>query len=318
MNANDVIESYVIDVATRLPRRQRNDVAFELRALLQEELHANAEGAGREPDAAMATALVNAFGAPADVAARYRPTLTIIDPADGHAFLRYSVIGLLVIWGAGLFSHLRQSSASGLDLLTVFGQWWGDTVIPSLWWPGVLVVGFGGSAWARRRWPQSAAWKPRAADRVQGGRASVALGLVGVLAGAYLLVNPHWILDFFWDGKAAPAAYRALTYTDAFLRLQGPVLLALILVNVPLFLAVIVRGRHSPMQRRFETGLSLVLCAVMVWTIAGGPILMSPAGDRMAKTLMALIVAFVLLGYGIKLYRSVRPGPLTLHSSAPR
>ena len=36
MNANDVIEAYVTDVALRLPRRQRNDVAFELRALLNE------------------------------------------------------------------------------------------------------------------------------------------------------------------------------------------------------------------------------------------------------------------------------------------
>ena len=35
MNANNVIESYVTDVALQLPRRQRNDVAFELRALLQ-------------------------------------------------------------------------------------------------------------------------------------------------------------------------------------------------------------------------------------------------------------------------------------------
>ena len=86
MNANDVIESYVTDVAAQLPRKQRNDVAFELRALLDEELQAKAEAAGRGADAAMATELVRAFGRPADVAARYRPTLTIIDPADGHAF----------------------------------------------------------------------------------------------------------------------------------------------------------------------------------------------------------------------------------------
>ena len=47
MNANDVIESYITDVALRLPRRQRNDVAFELRALLHEELQARADDAGR-------------------------------------------------------------------------------------------------------------------------------------------------------------------------------------------------------------------------------------------------------------------------------
>src|SRR5262249_18639896 len=82
MNANELIESYVTDVAVRLPRKQRNDVAFELRELLTEELQAKAEATGRDADAAMATELLQAFGRPVDVAARYRPTLTVIDPAD--------------------------------------------------------------------------------------------------------------------------------------------------------------------------------------------------------------------------------------------
>ena len=88
MNANDVIECYVTDVAVQLPRKQRNDVAFELRALLNEELQAKADADGRPVDAAMAIAFLQGFGRPADVAARYRPALTIIDPADGHSFWR--------------------------------------------------------------------------------------------------------------------------------------------------------------------------------------------------------------------------------------
>ena len=47
MNANDVIESYVTEVALQLPRKQRNDVAFELRALINEELQGKAEESGR-------------------------------------------------------------------------------------------------------------------------------------------------------------------------------------------------------------------------------------------------------------------------------
>ena len=42
MNANDLIDSYVADVARLLGRKQRDDVAFELRALLVEELDAKA------------------------------------------------------------------------------------------------------------------------------------------------------------------------------------------------------------------------------------------------------------------------------------
>lgn len=309
MNANDVIESYVTDVAVQLPRRQRNDVAFELRALLREELQAKAEAAGRDADAAMAIELLRAFGRPGDVAARYRPTLTIIDPADGHTFLRATVVGLAVIWSLGLLMVLRQPAHPGGDLLTALGQWWVGTVIPSLWWPGMLAVGFGLASWARRRWPQTSEWKPRAADRIHGGRAAVVMGLVGILFGLFVLLDPRWVLDVFFGGRAAPAAYEALTYTETFRQRQAPWLLALILLNVPMFITVIVSGRWPALLRRIEAGLGLVTCAVLAWTVLDGPVFMTSASDRTAKFFLVLIVVFVLLDMVVKLRRSVRPAP---------
>ena len=38
MDADALIDTYVNEVAQQLPRKQRSDVAFELRALLREEL----------------------------------------------------------------------------------------------------------------------------------------------------------------------------------------------------------------------------------------------------------------------------------------
>lgn len=309
MNANDVIESYVTDVALQLPRKQRNDVAFELRALLNEELQAKAEAAGRIVDATMATEFLQAFGPPAEVAARYRPTLTIIDPADGRAFLRAAVIGLAIIWSLGLWVPLRQSIDSGWHWLQALGQWWGTTVIPSLWWPGVLVVYFGVAAWTRRRWPRTSEWKPRAGDRIHGGRAAMAMGVVGILCGVFVLVEPRWLLDVLWGGRAAPAAYEALTYTETFRQRQGPWLLALLLLNVPIFLTVLVSGRWSALMRRIQTSLALAECAAMLWTVAEGPVFLSPVSDRTAKTLLVLIVAFTLIDLGIKAIRRVRPTP---------
>ena len=225
MNANDVIESYVADVAVQLPRRQRNDVAFELRALIDEGLQDKAEAAGRDVDAAMAIEFLRAFGRPAEVAARYRPALTIIDPADGRSFLRATVIGLAIIWSAGLLVSLQQPIDSGWDLLQAVGRWWGSIVIPSLWWPGVLVTWFAAAAWSRRRRPQASQWKPRTGDPTTGGRAAMVLGLVGMVCGVLVLLDPRWVLDFFWGGRAAPAAYEALTYTESFLHTQAPWLL---------------------------------------------------------------------------------------------
>lgn len=309
MNAAEVVESYVTDVAMRLPRKQRNDVAFELRALLDEELQAKADAAGRDADASMALELLRAFGQPADVAARYLPTLTIIDPVDGHRFLRAAALGLAFIWGLGLLTHLQHPIHSGWDVLSVLGHWWGGTVIPSLWWPGVLAVGFAASSWARRRWPNSQEWKPRAVDGIYGGRAAVSIGILGMVFGIYVLANPRWVLDFFWDGNAAPSAYQALTYSEPFLRQQGPLLFFLVLLNIPMNIFLLASNRRSPLFQRIEVALALLTCAAMSWAVAGGPILMSPLSDKTAKALLVLIVALVLITLGIRSYRSVRAAP---------
>ncbi|NTX58090.1 hypothetical protein [Myxococcus sp. CA039A] len=309
MNANDVLESYITDVAVRLPRKQRDDVAFELRALLTEELQARALADGRDADAAMATELLHAFGHPEVVAARYRPPLTIIDPADARGFLRATVIGLALIWCAGLLTHLWQPLQTGRDVPQALGQWWVHTVVGSLWWPGLLVVGYGGAAWVRRRWPDTSKWKPRAEDRIQGGRAAMVLGIVGVLSGVFVLLEPTWVLDICFGGRAAPAAYEALTYADGFRQRQAPWLLVLLLINVPMWLAVIVSGRWSTGMRRLETGLSLLTCAVMAWTVLDGPVFRTEVSDRTVRFCLVLIIASVLLHYGIRMFRTVRPAP---------
>lgn len=309
MNANDVIESYVTDVALRLPRRQRNDVAFELRALIDEGLQDQAEASGRAVDAPMATRFLQAFGRPEDVAARYRPTLTIINPADGRSFLRATVIGLAIMWCLGLVERLQQPIGSGAELLGVIAQWWLGTVVASLWWPGVLVVYFGVAAWVHRRWPNTAVWKPRSGDRIQGGHAGMLMALVGMLCGTYVLIDPRVVLDVVWNGRAALVAYEALTYTDTFLHRQAPWVLATLLLNIAVFMVVIAMGRWPAVMRRIETGLSLITCALLAWTVLDGPVFMTERSDGTAKFLLALIVAYILIHFAVKAYRRIRPMP---------
>jgi hypothetical protein len=308
MNANDLIEAYVSDVAAQLPRKQRNDVAFELRQQLQEELQARAEATGREPDAVMAMEMLHAFGRPSDVAGRYRPARNVIDPADGDAFLRATVIGMAIIWFLGLL-RFAQNVGAGVHMLSALGIWWVGAVIPSLWWPGFLVVGFAMSAWVRRRWPQTSAWKPLGGDLTYGARAGMVIGVVGILCGVYVLVEPRVILDVFLGGRAAPAAYEALTYSETFRSRQGPWLLALLLVNIPILVRVIVQGRDSTLIRRTEDVQSFVLSLVMIWTVLDGPVFVTEAADRTTKFFLVLISAATLGGLGFKQRRSVRPAP---------
>jgi len=306
MNANDVIEAYVSDVTGRLPRSQRDDVALELSALLQEELAGRARDAGRAADAEMALTLVRTFGRPADVAARYRTPLTIIDPADGHRFVRISAIGLVVIWVAGLLSVFPAPPASFSDLLTRLGHWWGENLIPSLWWPGVLVVWFGLAARSRRRSPRAAEWSPPAQQRARVNRGALAWALIGAAIGIAILIEPRWVLDVTLGGRAAPAAYEALTYTDSFRQKQGPWLLALLILQLPLLAAAVSSGRRPSVMQRVESELSLVTIGVLVWTLLSGPVMSAPQSDVMARGGLVATGLMLLIDLGVRTSASLR------------
>jgi len=309
VNAEQLIEAWVEDVAAQLPRRQRNDVAFELRALLAEELSARAADAGRAPDSELAMALLRDFGRPAEVAARYRPTLTVVDPSDGPAFVRAALVGLAVIWIAGLLVQARTPIAGPGDLLTVLGRWWAGTVLPSFWWPGVLVAGYAAAARVRRRWPRTVEWKPRDAQLGAANRNALMLAVVGIVSGVVVLAEPRLILDALFGGRASPEAYAALGYTEAFRGRQAPWLFGCLMLQAVLLVPVIVRGRWSPLLRALETALTLALCAVMAWTVLDGPAFQAAAADRAFKLVLVATIAYGLVDLGLRLARRVKPAP---------
>lgn len=312
MNADAVIAAYVTEVVLQLPRRQRNDVALELGALLAEGLQDRAEDSGRGADAAMAVEFLNAFGRPDEVAARYRPALHVIDPADGRAFARWCVLGLLAIWFLGLLPVIARPQDSGVDLLSALGHWWVATVIPSLWWPGALVAGFAIAAWSRRRWPPGA-WTPRAEDRLVGGRVAKAMAIVGILCGTCLLLDPSLVLDVLFDGRAAPVAYEALSYTPEFGAGPGPWLLGLLLLYLPLYAAMLVTGRRGPWLRRLEAAHGIALCAATAWAALAGPVFMSRAADGLFRLALLASVALFVGEAVVRRLRRVNPAP-----AAPR
>ncbi len=308
MNVNLLIESYVAEVASQLPRKLRRDVAFELQALLKEELQGRAEDAGRKADEAMAMELLKSFGRPEAVAARYQPTLVIIDPEDGRYFLRASIIGMAIIWLVGLL-RVSNSDAEGLDWLSVISQWYSIAVLPSLWWPGLLVVWYGIAAWARRNRPEAADWKPGAIDRDRARPALLILGIAAITASLYLLLDPAWLLDVVFGGRAARAAYDAFTYTPEFRQTQAPVLLLLLVLNIPLFLAVAINRRWTKLTRKLENGLSLLVCGAMIWTLFSSDIMVGEESNSFVKLCFVLIIISSLLGMSIKWYRASRPTP---------
>lgn len=99
MNADAIIQAYVDDVARFLPRRIRNDVGFELKSLLIDQLNARAADAGVKPDAGAALEVLQGFGRPEEVAERYRPSgFVVVEPSAASGFVKIAVIGVLLQW----------------------------------------------------------------------------------------------------------------------------------------------------------------------------------------------------------------------------
>jgi hypothetical protein len=297
MTADEMIDSYVADVVTLLPRRQRRDVAQELRVLLREEVDAAAsEQESREQ---AARALLAGFGRPADVAARYGSPVTLIDPADTRRFFTLAIAGAALIPFGVILNELTDQAGPRRD---VVGQ-----AIEKAWpgvlaWLGLLVVGFAVAAWARRRRPD-AGWKPRPipADRIS--RPGRAAAIIFFVLGTLALVNPAWPIRTVSGGRAAPAAYAAFAYDEGFLRLRGPVVLGLMIVGLIILATLLWQGRWRPWIRQAERLHSLAVCIVLTWAVAAGPVFKATSTDRSVKGAASLIVLVTLADLAVRTRR---------------
>lgn len=300
MAADDLIVGYVAEVARLLPRRQRADIAVELRGLLREELDGRvAANPGVNPEVA-AHELLHGFGTPAEVAARYRETKTVIEPADRRSFIIASVVGIAVIWALGIVALVRRPAGSADDFFLSLQRFWFGPGLQALWWPGFLVVCYAAASWMRRRWPR-AAMTSRIAERSHINRPLYALGVVAAAIGIAILVKPDVVLKPF-PGAAAPA-YAALAYDNDFWHSRALVVFAVQLLNLALLATVTVRGRWNSTTRRVEIGLSLATGVVLAWAIVAGPIFSAAPTDRLVKAILTVLVAVSLVDAGVKLHR---------------
>jgi hypothetical protein len=279
MNANDVIESYVRDVAINLPRRERADVAAELRSLLIEEL-----GNG---DTAAALAITRRFGRPADVAARYHTPTAVVDPSDTRNFVLAAVIGALLIptTNQRLPVSIDQNTASTLFLA----------------WLGALVILFTLKGWASRRWPEHFQWKPSKVRDNDEVRVMEQIGLIAVLAFyevVYLFPGP--LIHFLSGGRVDPAV---LTYTADF---ASPLRMLWFALFVPLLIALeafmTVRGRWTRLTRAIEIILFIVAGTQLGWHASYGDIFTNPEAERGARMACQLLGATLQLTAAYKIY----------------
>lgn len=307
MDPKVVIESYVDDVARRLPRRQRSDVGFELHSLLSEELQAKARDAGRPADESMALALVRDFGIPESVAARYRPaSFTIIEPAQSQAFALWSLIGVAVQWALTLPVVFTGREAYPGQTLARFGAWWTSWGLGAFWLPGFMVVVAIIAAWIRHRWPPTGEWAPRRVlDRDGVNRPLLALGLAAWAVGAAIWIAMPWYAPHL-PGPLPPV----FAFDGDFLRSRAGWLPLLWALQYIVYAWALVEGRWRKPTRLAALGFGAALSGLLAWFVAAGPIFRSRPTDETARSLLALIVLFSLVSAAIGLYREqwrIRP-----------
>jgi hypothetical protein len=335
MEAKTLIDSYVDDIARRLPRVSRNDVALELRTLLTEQLNEVAANAGRAPDRELALHVLRRFGRTEEVAARYlSENLNIVEPKLATAFLK-SVAACIGIQWLLTLPNVFLSSLTFKDWLLNWG-------ITAFWWVGVLVLWFAAAAWVRRRSPVDPdsfrrpwthgifwlpfveEWSPEKIHRPREEPAADArrsLPVLLLLAAALIIffVSPAWFLE-----QLLPAGTDIswAQYADDFRReLLSPLLM---LAAVRLILAAAAYVNSS--WRRSTEGLrfALWICFVgaLAWSVSSGNILAIERADFALKAWLLIFLAINTIQIVTQIRRAViralEPEDLTPRDLVPK
>jgi hypothetical protein len=306
MTPDELIECYIADVARRLPGAKRNDVAFELGALLREELRGQAGDAGRLPDEAMALALLHNFGHPAEVADRYRPPgVTFIKPSESRMFAALSLGGVALQWALSL-PLVFAAVQPGEDVLALIGRWWISLGLGAFWWPGFLVVITMIAAWIGQRTKTPAQWKPRAIDRNTINRAPWIIGTAAAAAGTIFLIVLPWTVG----NLSNPNFAAALKFDAGFLASRAPFVLPFMLAHLALYVMLVIEGRWRKLTRWLDIAISLIIATILGWFIGAGPIFEQAPADQGTKGILVVLILVILADAGFKAWREfarIRP-----------
>lgn len=304
MDTKAIIESYVGEVVRHLPRRQRNDIAFELRSLLTEDLDGRASERERPADEALAIELLTEFGRPQDVADRYRPAgFTVIRPADAPAFMWISLGGLVLQWVITLPAVLLDPAGHG-EWLTRLGTWWLSWGLGAFWWPGFLItLTIIAAAISHRRGRSEAPWvPPRAIDRDRVNRFSmVFLTALGVVGASVVLALPT--LAYWAPGLPQPVL-AAFAFDPVFLAWKAPWVILLWLVELTLAIVAIVRGRWDRTLRRISQASGVAWIALSTFWVVSGDIFVADSADAVTKLCLVFVILIVLVGLIISVRRT--------------
>ena len=270
----DLVERYVQDTARRIPRKQREDVARELRSSLEDSLESRTGVSLEQVDEDTAVEFLREFGKPQDVAASYRTGLDyLVGPTNFAGFIRTLQISLAVVGGLialGTLIDIVSSSGDLGELGRIGGRFITDIQTGFLALFGLVVLVF--AIIERRPARQKTAtddWDPHDlppvaedADRVD--RTGTVVGLV--LAGtALFLINvyPDWIrIHVFSDGEQF-----SVPLVGSLLRTEVFIFDIYLVLGIAVGVFVLIQGRWRLKTRVADAGVSAILVLFLFATV---------------------------------------------------
>lgn len=291
MSSNDVIETYVAEVMRHLPRKERNEIGFELRDLLTQMLADRTQETSTDD---VVLDMLREFGTPTEVAARYRPAgeAVIIPAEQTRTFALLSLGGLVLQWALTL-----PRVFDGQPLVA----WWFSWGLGAFWWPGFMVTvaligmfarGLRTSKMSKRT------WNPRTVDPERINRNAMAFGLAWYAIGVAFMVCLPWTAALLPDPMP-----RIFAFDPTFLRERAPPVILLWLGGFATMFVAMLKGRWSKLTRRLSTAFALGFVVLLLWWMAAGNIFLSPATDEGTKSALGLVVVIIVLALAYELYR---------------
>jgi len=123
----NLIDKYVVEVGKHLPRKNRADIEAEIRSTLEDMLDERTQGAGPADEATIFQVLKE-YGAPREVAAKYKTHPYLVGPRLFPIFEMVLRIVVAVVIGAsliGLTLDLLQTGLTGPEVVSALGKWLG-------------------------------------------------------------------------------------------------------------------------------------------------------------------------------------------------
>lgn len=321
MKANELIERYVNEVGRHLPHRVQKDIVLELRSLLTDSLEERAAATGKAPTVKMATAMLQEFGRPEEMAAQYRPEQYLIGPELYPVYKQGITVALVIIsiiHVAGLIFTLLLGETA------VWGQaaweWFRNFFNIALVNAGIITLIFIGLERLHvteffKELEKDAIWDPLdlppVEDENRVNRFELGFGMIWTVA-FLILFNfyPEWIgVVTITDGE--PGFFRF--FAPAF-AVHVPWLTLWWTLELMLKSAVLVQGRWTRITRWLELAL-IPLTLYILNRIRTGPDIFTIEGlTTLARHALAVIVVIVVLEGLYLLYKQLRRRPFILRS----